>query len=30
DPRTTSIYAHVGDRWDHNPGASVEEKLNLR
>ena len=34
DPRTTSIYAHVGDcvasrrhRWEHNPGASIEEKL---
>ena len=30
DPRTTSIYAHVGDRWEHNPGTNVEEKLNLR
>lgn len=29
DPRTTSIYAHVGDRWEHNPGASIEQKLNL-
>ena len=29
DPRTTSIYAHVGDRWEHNPGANVEEKLNI-
>jgi integrase/recombinase XerD len=29
DPRTTSIYAHVGDRWEHNPGASIEEKLDL-
>jgi site-specific recombinase XerD len=29
DPRTTSIYAHVGDRWEYNPGASIEEKLNL-
>ena len=29
DPRTTSIYAHVGDRWEHNPGASIEEKLRL-
>ncbi|MEL7010840.1 MAG: hypothetical protein AAGM29_19895 [Cyanobacteria bacterium J06588_4] len=36
DPRTTSIYAHVGDcvasrrhRWDHNPGTSIKEKLNL-
>ena len=27
DPRTTSIYAHVGDRWEYNPGASIEEKL---
>ncbi len=29
DPRTTSIYAHVGDRWEHNPGVSIEEKLDL-
>jgi integrase/recombinase XerD len=29
DPRTTSIYAHVSDRWEHNPGASIEEKLDL-
>ncbi|MGB5635212.1 MAG: tyrosine-type recombinase/integrase [Waterburya sp.] len=29
DPRTTSIYAHVGDRWEHNPGASIEQKLDL-
>ncbi|MEL6442285.1 MAG: tyrosine-type recombinase/integrase [Cyanobacteria bacterium J06621_8] len=29
DPRTTSIYAHVGDRWEHNPGVRVEEQLNL-
>lgn len=28
DPRTTSIYAHVGDRWKHNPGANIEEKMN--
>ena len=28
DPRTTSIYAHVGERWENNPGASIEEKLN--
>ena len=27
DPRTTSIYAHVGDRWENNPGASVEKNL---
>ncbi|WP_305727906.1 tyrosine-type recombinase/integrase [Myxosarcina sp. GI1] len=30
DPRTTSIYAHVGDRWEHNPGANIEDKLNLQ
>ena len=29
DPRTTSIYAHVGDRWEHNPGVSIEEKLDM-
>ena len=29
DPRTTSIYAHVGDRWEHNPGTGIEKKLNL-
>jgi len=29
DPRTTSIYAHVGDRWEYNPGENVEEKLDL-
>lgn len=28
DPRTTSVYAHVGDRWEHNPGANIEERLN--
>ena len=34
NPRTTSIYAHVGDcvarrrlRWENNPGASVEKNL---
>ena len=27
DPRTTSIYAHVGDRWEHNPGASIEDMI---
>ena len=27
DPRTTSIYAHVGDRWDNNPGAAIENIL---
>ncbi|MGL5034789.1 MAG: tyrosine-type recombinase/integrase, partial [Microcystaceae cyanobacterium] len=24
DPRTTAIYAHVGDRWDNNPALKVE------
>ncbi|MFM2315571.1 MAG: hypothetical protein RLZZ04_4849 [Cyanobacteriota bacterium] len=24
DPRTTSIYAHVGDRWENNPGINIE------
>ncbi len=28
DPRTTSIYAHIGDRWSNNPAANVEEQLN--
>jgi integrase/recombinase XerD len=23
DPRTTAIYAHVGDRWDHNPALKL-------
>lgn len=23
DPRTTSIYAHVGDRWDNNPALKL-------
>ena len=27
DPRTTSIYAHIGDRWEHNPASAVEEKI---
>ncbi|MEO1802532.1 MAG: tyrosine-type recombinase/integrase [Cyanobacteria bacterium J06629_2] len=27
DPRTTSIYAHVGDRWKHNPGSNIEKLL---
>jgi site-specific recombinase XerD len=30
DPRTTSLYARVGDRWEYNPGASVEEKFILQ
>ena len=25
DPRTTAIYAHVGDRWENNPAL----KLNI-
>ena len=28
DPRTTSIYAHVGDRWEYNPANAVQEKIN--
>jgi len=28
DPRTTSIYAHVGDRWENNPGANIENLLS--
>lgn len=28
DPRTTSIYAHVGDRWEYNPANAVEERIN--
>jgi site-specific recombinase XerD len=27
DPRTTSIYAHVGDRWEYNPGDGIERKM---
>ncbi|MEO0924253.1 MAG: tyrosine-type recombinase/integrase [Cyanobacteria bacterium J06643_13] len=27
DPRTTSIYAHVGERWDNNPGKNIERDL---
>jgi integrase/recombinase XerD len=23
DPRTTAIYAHVGDRWEHNPALKL-------
>ena len=30
DPRTTSIYAHVGDRWENNPGANVEKELKVK
>ena len=28
DPRTTSIYAHVGDRWEHNPADKIERNLH--
>lgn len=27
DPKTTSIYAHVADRWSNNPGNDIEKKL---
>ncbi len=27
DPRTTSIYAHIGDRYSNNPAANIEEQL---
>lgn len=27
DPRMTSIYAHIGDRWSNNPAAGIEEQL---
>lgn len=30
DPRTTSIYAHVGDRWDYNPAAAVEKNIQTK
>ena len=30
DPRTTSIYAHIGDRWENNPGANVEKELKTK
>jgi site-specific recombinase XerD len=29
DPRTTSIYAHIGDRWENNPAAAVEHTAGL-
>ena len=29
DPRTTSIYAHVGDRWENNPGENIEKNLQF-
>ncbi len=28
DPKTTSIYAHVGDRWENNPGTNIEREVN--
>lgn len=28
DPRTTSIYAHVGDRWENNPGINIEKQTS--
>lgn len=28
DPRTTCIYAHVADRWDHNPAMKVAINLS--
>jgi site-specific recombinase XerD len=30
DPRTTSIYAHVGDRWEYNPAAAVEKNIQTK
>jgi site-specific recombinase XerD len=30
DPRTTSIYAHVGDRWEYNPAAAVEQNIKTK
>jgi site-specific recombinase XerD len=30
DPRTTSIYAHVGDRWEYNPAAAVEKNIKTK
>jgi integrase/recombinase XerD len=27
DPRTTAIYAHVGDRWEHNPALKLGIEL---
>ena len=30
DPRTTSIYAHIGDLWENNPASAVERKLGDR
>lgn len=30
DPRTTSIYTHVSDRWEYNPGATVEKEIKAK
>jgi site-specific recombinase XerD len=30
DPRTTSIYAHVGDRWENNPAVAVEKNIQTK
>jgi site-specific recombinase XerD len=30
DPRTTSIYAHVGDRWDYNPAVAIEKNIQTK
>ena len=27
DPKTTAIYTHVRDRWEHNPGDAIEKLL---
>lgn len=27
DPRTTSIYTHVGDRWENNPALKLKIKI---
>ncbi len=27
DPRTTAIYAHIGDRWENNPALNFEVEL---
>jgi integrase/recombinase XerD len=30
DPRTTSIYAHVGDRWEYNPAVAIEKNIQTK
>ncbi|MEL7038817.1 MAG: tyrosine-type recombinase/integrase [Cyanobacteria bacterium J06592_8] len=30
DPRTTCIYAHVGDRWENNPALKLGLKLGIK